>query len=65
MSYALDPRSCQVFKATAQKDVFTPKTQTLADVGEKDEENIKLFESMDIDEVLPQRSENIGEVSTQ
>lgn len=53
------------FKATAQKDVFTPKTQTLADVGEKDEENIKLFESMDIDEVLPQRSENIGEVSTQ
>lgn len=53
------------FKEDAQKDVFTPKAQTLADVGEKDEENIKLFESMNIDEVLPQRSENIGEVSAQ
>ncbi len=60
------------FKENAQKDVFTPKTVTnppmpenLVDVGEKDEENIRLFESMNIDEVLPQRSENIGEVSAQ
>lgn len=51
---------------SAQKtDSDAEKFDTLADVGEKNEENIKLFESMNIDDVMPKQSEYIGEVSTQ
>lgn len=49
----------------AETDSDAKNFDTLVDVGEKNEENIKLFESMHIDDVLPKQSEYIGEVSTQ
>lgn len=58
------------FKENAAKDVFTPQTVAPdsvkglsdgnVDIGEKNEENIRLFESMDIDDVLPESGD--GEI---